>query len=502
MKRNLFRNIVAHYAGLFLMGLANLLMIRVFIRTLGPEAYGLFALGIALVGLLQILEFGISGAVVKYVAEWRAQQRWEFLETLWSTGMLLMLLFAGGGGLILILIAPHAAAWFHIGSEYAGASVAVLCLFGFSMVWMFPAMIAKGFLEGSQRYDLSNGAETAAVTINSVLCIYLILRGNGIVAVSIVQVVCSLLYYILLMGIVRREFPGLKFRVSSISRSVLSHIRAWSLWNLVRNVASRISWDLDTFLIGILLSTQQISPYVLGRKLPYMYSAVSWRWVEVFLPLSSHLEAEGKKAELTSIFLQASRYCLAISLCGAIPLMVFARPLLALWLGAVSRETIVVQQLVTASLLLDLSHAVSATLLAGAGKIKRISIYFLVESILNVSLTVLLVREFGITGAALATLISSVFTVLFLQIPFGCKVFSVSAVQYFRFVLRPQVFPTLATAMAAILFTQILPSGVGVIVALGVAILIYVLVFWMTGLNAAERLNAKHRVRNFYANLH
>ena len=497
MTGSLARNIVAHYVGLFLMGVANLFVVRLLVQSTGYEAYGIFALGASLVGILQLLELGISGAAVKYIAEWKAQNRWDRLQALWSTGLLMMFILGVIGALLQALVAPRAAEWFHITSNQSRASMLVLYWFALSLVWILPSMIAKSFLEGSQRYDLSNGADALFSFLNAGLLIFFVLRGRGIVVASVIQSVCYLLYFFILLRMVRIELPQLKFNLKYLNLDVLREIRNWSFWNLVRNLASRISWDLDSFIIGIFLSARSVSPYVLGRKFPYIFSAVSWRWVEVFLPLSSHLEAEGKKAELTSIFLKASRFCLAFSLLGAIPLIFFAEPLLILWLGNVSQETVQVQQLVTLSLLLDMSHAVSATLLAGIGQIKRISAYFLFESILNLFLTLLFVRRLGVSGAALATLISSAFVVLLFQIPFGCKIFSVSGKQYFREILQPLILPTLGSALSGLLMIRLAPftHWAIVIAAFACTTILFAIVFWMTGLTVTERHDAKLAVR-------
>ena len=74
MIRNLFRNIVAHYLGLFLIGAASLLVIPLFVNKLGVEGYGILVLGLSVAGLFQFLDLGISTAAVKYIAEWKAVQ--------------------------------------------------------------------------------------------------------------------------------------------------------------------------------------------------------------------------------------------------------------------------------------------------------------------------------------------------------------------------------------------------------------------------------------------
>jgi O-antigen/teichoic acid export membrane protein len=469
--------------------------VRLLLR-LGHEAYGIFALGASIAGILHMLEVGITGAAVKYIAEWRTQGRSDRLQTLWITGQTLLFTFGLAGATLQILIARNAGEWFQISSAKLESSILVITWFGLSLLWHLPAMLAKSYLEGIQRYDLSNAADVILATLTTAVIIVFLYLGYGIVAAAMIQSLSYLLYYFVLVWMVHRELPELKFGFHYLDRHVLHEIKDWSFWNFLRNLASRISWDLDSLIIALFLSARSVSPYVIGRKLPYIFSAVSWRWVEVFLPLSSHLQAGGRQNELTAIFLKASRYCLAISLCAAIPLFVFAEQLLVLWLGAAPAQSVIIQQLITISILLDLSHAVSVTLLAGVGKIKQVSIYFLIESLFNLILTMLLVPRIGISGAAIATLVSSAFCVVLLQIPFGCRSFSISFGQYVQDILRPQVVPTLSAILVAALIVRLTDSALATIVG-GIACttLVFAALFWWTGLSSMERSQAARSIQ-------
>jgi len=145
--------------------------------------------------------------------------------------------------------------------------------------------------------------------------------------------------------------------------------------------------------------------------------------------------------------------------------------------------------LVTFSLFWDLSHSVSTTILAGSGKLKRISQFFLVEAVLNLGLTLVLVRQRGIIGVALATAIASCATVVLLQIPYACRQFQVSIGTYLRKVWLPQFIPAIVTVVllvAASRGNQLTAIAGGLL-----AVAAYGVVFWFFGTSFDDRASVR-----------
>src|SRR5215216_6619462 len=118
MSSNLLRNIGGNYLGLIVSGLANFCLIPVLFRHLGAEAYGILALCWSSAGFLQFLEFGFHGAVVKYIAEWKAAGDSSKLQDLMISGLLLFFLLGIGSALLMILFAANIADWFHVSATY------------------------------------------------------------------------------------------------------------------------------------------------------------------------------------------------------------------------------------------------------------------------------------------------------------------------------------------------------------------------------------------------
>lgn len=495
MITKILRNISAHYLGLLFAGISGLLLTPFLYHRLGVEAFGVLSLCWSISGVLQFLDFGIHGATIKYIAEWKAKADLRRIREFLIVGTLLFF----GMGLIsaacIIVVSPFVPQWIHAAAVPDSIVQLAFIWSGLGMIWFFPGVILRSFLEGAQRYELSNVSQSfliAGITISSA---FLVWSGRGIVAVSIASAVCYLCHFVLLAVLVLREFP-VRERIP-LRFSILKEVGWFSLWNFIREIAVRIIWEIDTFLIGIFLSATSVTPYVLARKLPYLLSAAGWRWIEVLMPVASEMGATEKTEELANVFIWASRFALAISICGALLLLFLGEPALALWLGVIPEKTVLVMKLITISILFDLSHAVSNTLLTGLGKLKTVSMYFLLESVLNLTLSIILVQILGIVGVALGTTIAIAFTVVVFQIPYACRQFGLSIGKFLTRVLVPQAVPAAASAILLWLLPRFVPANrwPGLMLAVTIASVAYLLCFWFAGLVEVDRKQFVNRWR-------
>src|SRR5688572_13294473 len=97
---------VSNYAGQLIAFAALFFLTPFILRQLGATVYGLWALISSVVAYGSLLDFGIWGAIIKYVAQYRAQGEIEEARRLISTAVLLYTLLGLAAVALAAAVAP------------------------------------------------------------------------------------------------------------------------------------------------------------------------------------------------------------------------------------------------------------------------------------------------------------------------------------------------------------------------------------------------------------
>ncbi len=117
-------------------------------------------------------------------------------------------------------------------------------------------------------------------------------------------------------------------------------------------------------------------------------------------------------------------------------MIVWGSAFIELWVGSKYLDAYRVLVILTISEILNLSQAPSSAVLFATGTHKSVSICFALEAGLNLLLTVMLVRYFGLVGGAFGVLIPVAVRCVIVQPTFVCRVLSIRYVEYGARVFR------------------------------------------------------------------
>jgi O-antigen/teichoic acid export membrane protein len=129
----------------------------------------------------------------------------------------------------------------------------------------------------------------------------------------------------------------------------------------------------------------------------------------------------------------------------------------------------------------------SAVVLQGGGHHRLLAISNVVAAIVNISLSVLLIRRFGLAGVAVATLIPATIRAATITIPVACARVGISGWHYLRRAVWPALWPGLPVLGALALVRHAvtsLPAAIGVGAAAGA---LYLMLFIGVAIGRRDR---------------
>ena len=184
---------------------------------------------------------------------------------------------------------------------------------------------------------------------------------------------------------------------------------SFSAYSFISNTAGAILFQVDKFVLGAIANVSLVTYYVVpGNVAQRLHSGVS-QLASVLLPVSADLHTRGERTALNVLYVRATRALALVIVSLAVPVFVFARQLLLEWVGEAFATTSfgTLRVLIVTYALLALTP-LPYYLALGIGRPRILAVFNLVTAAINVVLIVILIPRYGLIGAAIAYLGSTV----------------------------------------------------------------------------------------------
>jgi len=328
-------NIAANFAGKAWGAIFSLAFVPLYIKLMGVEVYGLLGIFMSLTVMLSLLDMGLSTTLSRELSRLSALENSEqesrnmvrtFEVVYWGIGILI--------GIAMIVLAPLITKYWinstSVSSEIVQQSLTIM---GLSIAFQWPGAIYSGGLMGIQQQVVLNVIRSVMVTAQ-----------HGGAALVLLYISPSIVSFFLW-----QSFVGL----------LTTLILAWWLWKLLPKSAqaSRFdkellikNWRFASGMLGISLVTillTQLDKIILSKMLPlekfgyYMLAfnvanALNNLVTPIFsalFPKFTQLSASAEEINLIVLYHQGCRLVSVLVLPVAITIAIFAKDILALWLG-------------------------------------------------------------------------------------------------------------------------------------------------------------------------
>jgi O-antigen/teichoic acid export membrane protein len=402
MAPSLFRRRFATAAGLYLSVGLGILGTIAAARILGLDGFGRFATVMAVVGLAQtLLDLTVEESLTKFGFRYVAGEEWGKLHRLFRRALELKLLGGAAGSLLLLALAPFADTIFGAdGLAAPMAAGAALPLLASPENVSASALLLRG------RYDLRGWL--LSVTMGIRLIAILVGASFGVtetlVALALGQVVATGIAGT--AGIVAlRRFPHAKPEPLGDDRPT---IVSFVVHSSVATGVLSLRAALTPVLLGVVAGTTQVGYYRVALAPQSGFSAAS---APVRLVLLTEQTRDWEHGREQVVVRGLRRYTLAAAAVAAVALPVFllAMPWLVRvvfgseYLPAVDAARIV---LFSAAILLVLGWSKSLPVTIGRPRLRIVT--HGIETAVLLPLVVVLGARWGVTGAAVAILVSTV----------------------------------------------------------------------------------------------
>ena len=446
--RTLARNVGTRYLFVVIEMVVGLLTLPFNLHHLGTEAYGLWMLTAGITVHFSILDLGYGGAIVKFVAQYRAKRDAQGLNEIAST---LFVLFTALGALvyaIVVALAFNLDAFLNITPAQAETGKWILLIVGLNAAVNFGFSTFGGICAGFQRYDINNTVAIASSFVVAAVNVVVVLLGYGLIPLVAATTAVRLATYLIYWRNAYKVFPLLRVRPTLFRRGRLREVTAFSIYASMIDWANKLNYKLDELVIGIFLGAAPVAIWAVADRIISATQRLTNQGNTVLFPLIVDSDESQKLGRLQTVLIEGTRLSLATVTPIAIVLIVLSEPIVRAWVGPAMLGAVPVIQVLAIAVACRVATATGTTLLKGSGHVRYLAFVNLGTGIVNVALSAALIRSFGLVGVAIGTLVPIMFASIFLTFPAACRRVQVPLGHAARRAIWPALWPGIAVALA------------------------------------------------------
>lgn len=425
LKRNALSNVAVMMLGI----VVTFFLTPWMLNYLGEQRYGMWMLASSLVGYFGLLQFGLTASVLRFVPHYRGAGEHERVSRVVSTSLGVYL---GIGVLAVALVVPLSlpiAHFFSGGPELAGLITAVALGFALNL----PSLILNTAVKGYEGFAFVNIVSVVSLLMRFALLTGCMKLGLGLVAMGTSLVLIEIVNFTGQWIAFHRVCHGVKLKREYFSREELKTLFVFGGVVMLASAANALAVEAPKQIVGKLLSLDSLGLFAIPVMILGYVRQLVFTLTRVLAPRISLFSAQGKHDEVSDLFFSSSRLIAIFSTGIFVMLWVCGPAFLKLWTKKPNIEEMAPGLLwLAAGNAILLSHRVSTDVLLAIGRVKLMAMFEAAEAGGILVLTVILLKFFGVTGAAAGLAIPFILARGVAQPVAICRVLGLSWSQYHR----------------------------------------------------------------------
>lgn len=441
--------VILSYVMMIFEVLSTLLLTPFIIRTLGQAEYGVYKLSASVVAYLLLLDLGVGNAITRYIAKFRAsgekEQSQKFLgvATIYYTVIALVALIAG---VVLIAVFPKA---FAKGLTASEIKLGQELLF----ITMINAAVTLGtaaynnVIIAYERFTVSKGVPIIQIIVRMALTVVMLKCGFGSVGIVMVNllmtVVCRgfFIIYVLFRLKLRPKFKG-------IDIPFVKEIILYSSMILLQTIATQLNLTADQILIGTLVTSASaiLAVYGVGSQVTQYYMAIGTAFTGILMPgIVKMVGSVPDSKTLANEMIRIGRIILAVLGLIWSGFITCGKQFIILWAGQDNIKAYYVAAILITAYMFILTESVGTQILWAMNQHREQAILKCVIVLLNIILTIILIKWQPLIGATTGTFISLFLGDIVVMNVVFCKKLKINMWYYYKG-LAKGIFPCIAIA--------------------------------------------------------
>jgi O-antigen/teichoic acid export membrane protein len=404
----MIKSVLSNWMTLVVSSVLSILITPILVRKLGPAHYGMWVLTGSVIDYYGLLDMGMRAALFRFTARFKGAGSRCALDETFATAVSFALVVSAIIILTIPVVAVLAPHFLKLDPLLVSKFRLVVLFMGIAMAVVFSARTLSTFVASLGRFDLSNLADSSSIVIRTV-AIYAVLRmGFGIVAVSLSVLLANMVFLFFGWVNVRRADPSMHVRFRNASWARIRELASFSMYISLNSCGDYFRFYTDSIVITRMLSVDLVTFFSIPGKLLFYLQALIVGFGAPINALFNSLDAQKREDELRAYFIHATRIAAVMTLLIAVILAVNGGAFLTLWIGRDMTLSTSILHVLLLGYVAVLSQHPCVLLLVARGRQKTLGFLSLIEGVLNLGLSIVWARKYGVLGVAWGTTVPMV----------------------------------------------------------------------------------------------
>lgn len=472
--------------------LSTLLLTPFIISTLGQSEYGVFKLVVAINAYLLLLDLGVGNAIIRYIAKYKVENDREKERQFIAVSMIFYFVIAILAiiiGIILVLLFPIVFAKGLSNEEVKLAQI----LLGITMINSAVTLgttVYNNVLIAYEKFAVSRIASIIQIVLRIILSYIVLFAGLGSIGIVLINLLMTILcrgFYIIYVFLKIKLKPLFK----GIKLSFVKGIVSYSSLILLQMIATQLNATVDQVLIGALVSSSSIilAVYGVGTQIVQYFQTIGTAFTGVLMPgVVKMVEKKSTPSEITDEMVRVGRIIFMILSLICVVFWINGKEFIVLWAGSDNSDAYIVASILMIAYIFVLTESIGTQILWAMNQHKEQAILKIIIVLLNIVLTVFLIKWDPLIGATIGTFISLILgDVVVMNIVFKKKI-KINLVDYYRGIFKG-ILPCLCISLiVGFIVNHFLPMGwMWFLIKVFIMILVYGIAMMSFGMTKYEK---------------
>lgn len=415
------------------------------LQQIGDTRYGIWVIVVSITGYYGLLDLGLRAGLTQYITRYFAAGDWSRMNSAASSGLALQWCCAVCVLLFTFASAAFAENLFAFPSGLALEARWCILVVGCStsiQFLLFPFSVA---LTAAQRFDIVTATSLISRISSAVATVGCLTAGFGLIGLCVAGALGNVLDYLLRWGIGSRIVPELKFSLKFVNWQSCRECLGFGLWSALLAASALLISFSDALVIGLFMPVSAVVFFALANNVIRYVAHLFVPFNQVFFPAATALDARNDVAGLQRLYLTGSRLLTLLVLSVALIATVWADDFYSTWVGAkylddsLYHSVPLLFRILLIGTVCAAMQGIGSKVLLGRRKIGGLAKLFICEGFLNLTISLLLIHQYGLLGVALGTMLPAIVFQGILHPIMVCRELGLSFSVYSRNILWPAI---------------------------------------------------------------
>ncbi len=401
---------------------------------LGKSEYGLYQTIASFANNLALLDFGIGTTITRYLSKYKAKNDDHTANQALFTVLLQTIMFAAIIFIIGFIIKGYLPEIYK-NSLSDDEILRAGQMFGILIVNIGLTLFDHYFVgvnSAYERFGFINACKILKIVLRVALIYILLSMGKNAVVITAIDLSLTILFLVI---DILYAFLRLNVRLKPCvpEKRMVIEIFLFGATIFLQAFVNQANSNVDKVILGIMTTTECVAVYSVAMQLFMIFSSLATAISSVYLPyVTKTIQTVDESADTSFLVIGPGRKQLMVvglAFCG---FLILGKDFINLWMGKGYEDAWSIALIIMIPSIIELTENVAASITLARGKNGIRTAIIAMSAILNIVLTVALIKIMGYMGAPVATAISYMVGYIVAVNIFYYKVLHIDVIRMFK----------------------------------------------------------------------